>query len=59
MGSYRWFYEDKTDLPKTRDPKERIKDYKEFYVPYSEQLTRNQASRCMDCGVPFVTKVAR
>ena len=53
MGSIDGFMKIKRDLPKTRDPKERINDYKEFYVPHSEQLTRNQASRCMDCGVPF------
>ena len=56
MGSIDGFMKIKRDLPKTRDPKKRIKDYKEFYVPHSEQLTRNQASRCMDCGVPFCHK---
>ena len=56
MGSIDGFMKIKRDLPETRDPKERIKDYKEFYVPHSEQLTRNQASRCMDCGVPFCHK---
>ena len=56
MGSIDGFMKIKRDLPKTRDPKERINDYKEFYVPHSEQLTRNQASRCMDCGVPFCHK---
>ena len=57
MGSIDGFMKVKRDLPETRDPKERIKDYKEFYVPHSEQLTRNQASRCMDCGVPFCHQV--
>ena len=56
MGSIDGFMNVKRDLPETRDPKERIKDYKEFYVPHSEQLTRKQASRCMDCGVPFCHK---
>ncbi|MDA8707465.1 glutamate synthase subunit beta, partial [Cyclobacteriaceae bacterium] len=27
-----------------------------FYVPHSEELTKKQASRCMDCGVPFCHK---
>ena len=31
----------------------RIKNYKEFVIPLSEQETRNQAARCMDCGVPY------
>lgn len=56
MGSIDGFMKIERNLPETRDPKERIKDYKEFYVPHSEQLTRDQASRCMDCGVPFCHK---
>ena len=32
---------------------ERIKSYGEFYVPLSEVGTRDQAARCMDCGIPF------
>ena len=56
MGSIDGFMKIERDLPKTRDPKERVKDYKEFYVPHSEELTKKQASRCMDCGVPFCHK---
>ena len=32
---------------------ERLKDYREFVIPLSEQATRNQAARCMDCGIPY------
>jgi glutamate synthase (NADPH/NADH) small chain len=32
---------------------ERIKSYKEFVVPLSEPAVRTQASRCMDCGIPY------
>ncbi len=32
---------------------ERIKNYNEFVVPLSEQETRDQAARCMDCGIPY------
>ena len=35
-----------------RQPEERVKDYKEHYLPLGERATE-QASRCMDCGVPF------
>jgi len=56
MGSIDGFMKIGRDLPKTRDPKERVKDYKEFYAPHSEELTKKQASRCMDCGVPFCHK---
>lgn len=34
-------------------PLERIKNFNEFHVPMSEEERRVQASRCMDCGVPF------
>lgn len=32
---------------------QRIKDYKELYQPMPAESVRAQASRCMDCGVPF------
>ncbi|CAN5487971.1 glutamate synthase subunit beta [soil metagenome] len=36
-----------------REPAERVKDYGEIYQTLSEPELREQASRCMDCGVPF------
>ena len=41
------------ELPKKRDPKQRIGDYKELYIEFSDEKIRTQAARCMDCGVPF------
>ena len=35
------------------DPKARLKHYREFVVPHSEQSLRGQASRCMNCGIPY------
>ena len=35
------------------DPKERLKHYKEFVIPHSEEALRGQASRCMNCGIPY------
>jgi glutamate synthase (NADPH) small chain len=32
---------------------DRIRTYKEFLIPLSEEATRDQAARCMDCGIPF------
>ena len=32
---------------------DRIRNYKEFVIPLSEEATRDQASRCMDCGIPY------
>ena len=41
------------EMPKSRDPKQRLKDYKEVYIPLDKEKVKQQASRCMDCGVPF------
>jgi len=35
------------------EPLERIRSYKEFHTPLSEEKRREQAARCMDCGVPY------
>jgi glutamate synthase (NADPH/NADH) small chain len=32
---------------------ERIRHYREFVQPLSEKETRDQAARCMDCGIPY------
>jgi glutamate synthase (NADPH/NADH) small chain len=32
---------------------ERIGDWREFYLPMSDEALRSQGGRCMDCGVPF------
>lgn len=34
-------------------PLERIKNFKEFHPILNEEARRQQASRCMDCGVPM------
>jgi len=31
----------------------RIRDWREVYPPAGEELIRDQATRCMDCGIPF------
>lgn len=56
MGKPTGFLEYKRELPGTKDPGERVNDFKEFYLPFSEENTRKQAARCMDCGVPFCHK---
>jgi len=35
------------------DPQERLKHYKEFVVPHGEGALKAQASRCMNCGIPY------
>jgi glutamate synthase (NADPH/NADH) small chain len=34
-------------------PAERLKTWKEFVRPLAEPALREQAARCMDCGIPF------
>ncbi|MEL6988285.1 MAG: glutamate synthase subunit beta, partial [Bacteroidota bacterium] len=53
MADPKGFLKYKRALPNARKPEERIKDYKEIYLPYAEEATNKQAARCMDCGVPF------
>lgn len=36
-----------------QEPLERIKTYREFHTPLSDEERRKQGARCMDCGVPF------
>ncbi|MEU8261364.1 glutamate synthase subunit beta [Micromonospora sp. NPDC048999] len=40
-------------LPARRPVPVRIMDWREVYPPAGEELIREQASRCMDCGIPF------
>jgi glutamate synthase (NADPH) small chain len=41
------------ELPKRRPIPLRILDWKEVYEDFDHSTLRVQASRCMDCGVPF------
>jgi glutamate synthase (NADPH) small chain len=53
MGKPTGFMESKREQPSTRAVEERTKDWKEIYLEFPEEKRREQASRCMDCGVPF------
>lgn len=53
MGKITGFLEYDRELPDHKDPKERIKEYTEFYLDFSTKRTEQQAARCMDCGIPF------
>ncbi len=35
------------------DPAERLGHYKEFAIPHAEPALKAQASRCMNCGIPY------
>lgn len=53
MGKPTGFLEYNRESPTDRNPTERIKDWKEFHGPMTEDRLRTQGARCMDCGVPF------
>src|SRR3974390_2720478 len=53
MGKVTGFLEIERQQPTRRVPGERIKDWFEIYNPFPEEKQRDQAARCMDCGVPF------
>ena len=53
MGKTTGFLEYARTETAAKEPLERIKDFNEFHMPLSEEQRREQASRCMDCGVPF------
>jgi glutamate synthase (NADPH/NADH) small chain len=36
-----------------RAVEERLKHWREFVIPLSDEDTRVQAARCMDCGIPY------
>src|SRR5690606_34817689 len=40
-------------LPTRRPVPVRISDWREVYPPADDTLIREQATRCMDCGIPF------
>ena len=41
------------ELPARRPVPIRLRDWNEVYPPADDALTRTQATRCMDCGIPF------
>lgn len=53
MGQVDGFMKHNRENPPSRDPRERVKDYKEVYTPLDKDKVKNNAARCMDCGVPF------
>jgi len=53
MGKPSGFLEFERQAALKRGIEERRKDYREVEQKYSEKQTSEQATRCMDCGVPF------
>ena len=53
MGKVTGFKDFKRAVEPYRPSKERVLDFKEIYTEHDENSLNTQASRCMDCGVPF------
>lgn len=53
MGKVTGFLEIDRQDRKYRPASDRIRNYHEFVIPLSENILTDQASRCMDCGIPY------
>ncbi len=53
MADPRGFLTHKRELPARRPVPVRLRDWREVYEPFPTEKVREQASRCMDCGIPF------
>ena len=53
MGKVTGFLEIDRQDRKYAPASDRIRHYKEFVLPVSDATIKDQASRCMNCGIPF------
>lgn len=53
MSDPRGFLKAGRELPVRRPVDIRIRDWKEVYEPFPQEKLNTQASRCMNCGIPF------
>ena len=53
MGKVTGFLELDRQDRKYRPAADRVRNFKEFFIELPEQTLQAQASRCMDCGIPF------
>lgn len=53
MGKVDGFLEYERALPKTEAAEKRVTHFNEFYLESDEAHKKEQAARCMDCGIPF------
>ncbi|MBI3012009.1 MAG: glutamate synthase subunit beta [Elusimicrobia bacterium] len=56
MGKITGFKEFKREMPEDRPVTERVQDWKDVHKRFPEEQLKIQASRCMDCGIPFCHK---
>ena len=53
MGKITGFLEIDRQDSESLIPEKRVKNFNEFILPTSNKQISEQASRCMDCGIPF------
>ena len=53
MGDSSGFLKHDRELPSRREVPVRLRDWREVYEDFPIAKVREQASRCMDCGIPF------
>ncbi|MBO6635984.1 glutamate synthase subunit beta [Parvibaculum sp.] len=53
MGKITGFLEIDRQDRKYLPAADRIRNYKEFVIPLAEEAVKDQAARCMDCGIPY------
>ena len=53
MGDVKGFMTHSRQTPTRRPVPIRLLDWHEVYEPFAADNVRVQASRCMDCGIPF------
>ena len=53
MGKITGFLEIERHDRKYAPVAERVKNFDEFVIPLTEKETRDQAARCMNCGIPY------
>ncbi|MDO6965298.1 glutamate synthase subunit beta [Rhizobium alvei] len=53
MGKVTGFLEIDRQVGKYQPASDRIRHFREFTIPMSDQEVVKQAARCMDCGIPF------
>jgi glutamate synthase (NADPH) small chain len=53
VGDSKAFITLQREMPKKRPVGERLQDWGEVYQKFPDEKLKAQASRCMDCGVPF------
>ena len=55
MGKPTGFLEFTRELPEKQPVKERLQHFNEFVERYKDTKLNQQAARCMNCGIPFLS----